>query len=151
MKPVGYGPREWRPLKTEQPPLGKPVEFRNRAGHVQEGVRDSTDGHYAMQDNVYGSHEWRYLPRYIKRIKVVVSLNCGVPEAVEVDPQSDIQLDVVFIEDPKSSSEADTEFPVKSGMYKDEIVYCQLKSEPAGAVDITAVFKAARDRKNATH
>lgn len=79
------------------------------------------------------------------KIRVVVNMHGGTIESVCTE--SDVELDVVFLEDPKYSEDEDEEFLVDGGEFDDQMVYTQYKSTRVDADDMDAAFKAAKERE----
>jgi hypothetical protein len=84
-----------------------------------------------------------------EQIRVVVELYGGLVQQVFTD--ADVQLDVVFTEDPKYGSDdpAEGEHGVKSGPLQGMIVYTHHESEKRLPKHLDPVFQAAAEREKA--
>ena len=78
------------------------------------------------------------------KIRVVVNMHGGTIESVCTE--SDVELDVVFLEDPKYSEDPEDKFLVDGGEFDDQIVYTHYASTKVDAEDMDAALKAAQER-----
>jgi hypothetical protein len=85
-----------------------------------------------------------------QKVRVVVEMYGGTIQAVHTD--SEVELDVVFLEDPKyaNETEAEEEFEVEKGAFKGQIIFTNQESQEADAANLDPVFEAAEKRNSAT-
>lgn len=80
-----------------------------------------------------------------QKIRVVVEMYGGTIQGVHTD--SDVELDVVFLENPKYVDE-DREFVVEEGNFKENVVFTHHDEIKAPTADIDPVFAAAQRRRS---